>query len=163
MSGAALADERAAFPSASPELVRQAVDRGVGYLRVESAAWLSQRTCAACHHAGMPLWAMAEAGRMGYAVDRKYLADTIEATLGGPEKLIAVRLVAGPNDPPDTQGTMIAGAQTRYLGSSRRSSSGRFERSLRMAATAPSSRARVICMALLSAPAAPAVHRRRPI
>jgi hypothetical protein len=86
---------------AAPPAVRAVVDRGIGYLQTESAAWLKQRTCAACHHAGMPLWALAEAGRAGYAVDRKFLADTIEATLGGPDKLIASRLVPGPKDPPD--------------------------------------------------------------
>jgi hypothetical protein len=49
----------------------------------------------------MPLWALGEAGRQGYVVDRKFLADTIEGTLGSPEKQIASRLVPGPNDPPD--------------------------------------------------------------
>ena len=77
------------------------VGRAVGYLQTESAAWLSQRKCAACHHAGMPLWALGEARLQGYAVDRKSLADTIEANLGGPEKLIASRLVPGPKAPPD--------------------------------------------------------------
>ena len=86
---------------AQPQAVRRAVERGIAYLRTESASWLSQRKCAACHHAGMPLWAMGEARGQGYAVDDKYLAETIEANLGGPEQMIASRLVPGPKDPPD--------------------------------------------------------------
>jgi len=97
----ALADAPPPAPPEAPPAVRQSVDRAIGYLQTESAAWLSQRKCAACHHAGMPLWALGEAGRQGYAVDRKFLADTIENNLGGPEKLIASRLVPGPKDPPD--------------------------------------------------------------
>ena len=97
------ADAAPPAPPAEPAAVRQSVERGIGYLQTESAAWLGQRKCAACHHAGMPLWALGEAGRRGYAVDRKYLADTIEANLGSPEKLIASRLVPGPKDPPDTR------------------------------------------------------------
>src|SRR6476620_9850273 len=101
LSRLALAAEPAPAASATPHQVHQSVDRAIGYLQTESATWLSQRKCAACHHAGMPLWALAEAGRHGYSVDKKFLADTIEATLGSPEKQIASRLVAGPNDPPD--------------------------------------------------------------
>jgi hypothetical protein len=91
------------IPPATPQQVHQTVDRAIAYLQTESGTWLSQRKCAACHHAGMPLWALAEAGRQGYAIDRKFMADTVEATLGGPEKLIASKLVSGPNDPPDTR------------------------------------------------------------
>jgi hypothetical protein len=88
---------------AQPPAVRQSVERGIGYLQTESASWLAQRKCAACHHAGMPLWALGEAGRLGYAVDRKFLEGTIEANLGSPEQMIASRLVPGPKDPPDTR------------------------------------------------------------
>src|SRR4051794_37505730 len=103
LSGPALADGPVAFPPATPQQVHQAVDRAVGYLRTESAAWLSQRTCAACHHAPLPLWALGEADRQGYAIDRKYVADTIEGALGSADKMIAARLAAGPKDPPDTR------------------------------------------------------------
>jgi len=96
-----LAAEPPSNPPASPPGVRQAVDRAIGYLQTESATWLKQRTCAACHHAGMPLWALGEAARQGYAVDGKFVSETIESTLGSPQKLIASKLVPGPNDPPD--------------------------------------------------------------
>src|SRR5205085_12207042 len=95
------ADGPVPFPPATRQQVHQAVDRAVGYLRTESAAWLSQRKCAACHHAPIPLWALGEADRHGYSVDRKFVADTIEAALGSPEGMIAYKLASGPNDPPD--------------------------------------------------------------
>jgi hypothetical protein len=100
VTSSALAAEPPANTPASPP-ARQVVDRAITYLQNESATWLKQRTCAACHHAGMPLWALGEAARQGYAVDEKFVSGTIEATLGSPQKLIASKLVAGPNDPPD--------------------------------------------------------------
>src|SRR5881296_792888 len=101
LSRVALADKSAAIPPATSQQVQQAVQRAVGYLQTESAAWLSQRKCAACHHAPMPLWALGEADRQGYAIDKKFVTDTTEATLGSLEKMIASKLVGGPNDPPD--------------------------------------------------------------
>jgi hypothetical protein len=103
ISSLALAGDPVSVPASPPQKVQQTIERAIGYLQTESATWLSQRTCAACHHAGMPLWALSEADRQGYAVDRKFLTGTIEGTLGSPEKLIASRLVAGPKDPPDTR------------------------------------------------------------
>jgi Squalene-hopene cyclase C-terminal domain/Prenyltransferase and squalene oxidase repeat len=99
----ALADTPAPIPRATPAQVQQTVARGIGYLQAESAAWLKTRKCAACHHAGMPLWALSEADRQGYAIDKKFRADTIEATLGSRDKMIASKLVPGPKDPPDTR------------------------------------------------------------
>jgi hypothetical protein len=88
-------------PAATTQQVQQAVERSIGYLRAESSTWLKQRKCAACHHAGMPIWALNEADRQGYAIDKKFVTDTIESTLGSRDKLIAARLVPGPKDPPD--------------------------------------------------------------
>src|SRR5580704_594977 len=99
----ALADKSAPTPPIAKPQVQHAVDRAIGYLQTESAAWLNTRKCAACHHAGMPLWALNEAGKLGYAIDKKYVADKIEATLGSRDKLIASKLVPGPKDPPDTR------------------------------------------------------------
>jgi hypothetical protein len=99
----ALAEPAAAVRPATTQQVQHAVGRAVGYLQSESGTWLTQRKCAACHHVAMPLWAMSEAGRQGYAIDRRFVADTAEATLGGPEQMIASKLVNGPNDPPDTR------------------------------------------------------------
>jgi hypothetical protein len=96
----ARAEPPAAIP-ASAEQIQQTVDRAIGYLQTESAAWLNQRKCAACHHAPMPLWALGEAQRQGYAVDRKFVADTIESLLGSRDKLLASKIFPNPADPPD--------------------------------------------------------------
>ncbi len=86
---------------ASTPQIQQAIGRSIGYLQTESASWLSQRKCAACHHAAMPLWALSEADRRGYAIDKKFLAEKSNATLGSVENMIASKLMNGPNDPPD--------------------------------------------------------------
>ena len=52
----------AAIPPATTEQVQQTVDRAIGYLQTESAAWLNTRKCAACHHVPMPLWALMALG-----------------------------------------------------------------------------------------------------
>ena len=98
---AARADEPVAVPPASTEQVQQAVDRAIGYLQTESASWLNTRKCAACHHAPMPLWALSEAEQQGYAINREFLAGTIESLLGSKEKLLASRIFPNPSDPPD--------------------------------------------------------------
>src|SRR4029078_2068676 len=73
----------------------------IGYLQTESAAWLNTRKCAACHHVPMPLWALGEAERQGYAIDRKFVADTTESLLGSKDKLMASKIFPNPADPPD--------------------------------------------------------------
>src|SRR5262249_44051420 len=97
----ALTDERALLPRATTPQVHQAVDRAVKYLQTESAAWLNTRRCAACHHVPMPLWALGEADRHGYAIDRNFVADTTESLLGSPDKLLASKVFPHPADPPD--------------------------------------------------------------
>jgi len=74
-------DSRATTPQ-----VQQTVDRAIQYLQSESAAWLNARKCAACHHVPMPLWALGEADRRGYAIDKKFVADTTESLLGSKDK-----------------------------------------------------------------------------
>ncbi len=51
----------------------------------------------------MPLWSLYEVDRMGYAIDKKFVAETTEATVGSMDKMIARKLVPGPKDPPDTR------------------------------------------------------------
>ncbi len=97
----ARAEAPAAIPPAATEQIRQTVDRAIGYLQTESAAWLNTRKCAACHHAGMPLWALGEAERQGYAIDEKFLANTTESLLGSRDKLMASKIFPNPADPPD--------------------------------------------------------------
>ncbi|MBS0261029.1 MAG: terpene cyclase/mutase family protein [Planctomycetes bacterium] len=89
------------FPTATTAQVHRAVDRATAYLRTESAEWLRTRKCAACHHVPMPLWALAEADRQGYSIDRKYVTETIESLLGSHEKLLATKIFPNPHDPPD--------------------------------------------------------------
>jgi hypothetical protein len=107
----ASADQPAAVPVATRQQVQQAVERSIVYLRAESGQWLKQRKCAACHHAAMPLWSLSEAERQGYAIDKKFVAETTEATLGSRDKMIASKLVPGPKDPPDTR-PLARGVQT---------------------------------------------------
>src|SRR5437763_5214131 len=95
------AAEPVSIPPATPQQVHETVDRAIGYLQTESAAWLNQRKCAACHHAAMAIWSLGEADRQGYAIDKKFLADTTEATLGSEQKMIASKILSNPADPPD--------------------------------------------------------------
>ncbi|MFO1096287.1 MAG: prenyltransferase/squalene oxidase repeat-containing protein [Planctomycetaceae bacterium] len=95
------AEELQPSPTATPDQVRQTVDRAVAYLQTESGTWLSTRKCAACHHAGMPLWALSVADQRGYTIDRQYLADRIEQLLGNEENLFGSRIFPNPADPPD--------------------------------------------------------------
>jgi hypothetical protein len=102
LSRPALADVPIAIPRATPQQVHQTVDRAIGYLQTESAAWLKTRKCAACHHVPMPLWALSEATRQGYSIDKKFVADTTESLLGSRDKLMASKVFpnpAGPSDP----------------------------------------------------------------
>jgi hypothetical protein len=101
LSRPALAGEPTPIPPATTPQVHQTVESAVKYLRTESAAWLSTRKCAACHHVPMPLWALAEAERQGYAIDKQFVADTTESLLGSRDKLLASKIFPNPADPPD--------------------------------------------------------------
>jgi hypothetical protein len=98
-----LADESPAYPPATQEQVTQTVERAIGYLQNESAAWLKSRKCAACHHVPMVLWSLSEAEAQGYTIDKKFLADTTESTIGSAEKMMASKIMSNPADPPDTR------------------------------------------------------------
>src|SRR5689334_11152904 len=101
LSEPALASERTSTPRATTPQIRQAVDRAIMYLQTESAAWLNTRKCAACHHVPMPLWALGEAERQGYAIDKEFVAGTAESLLSSRDKLMASRIFPNPADPPD--------------------------------------------------------------
>jgi hypothetical protein len=88
-------------PPAQQKQIHETIDRAIHYLQTESGTWTGQGRCAACHHVAMPVWALAEADRRGFAVDKKFLAGTIESALGSREKMIAAGLVANPEAPPD--------------------------------------------------------------
>jgi hypothetical protein len=68
----------AAIPPATTEQIQQTVDRAIGYLQTESAAWLNTRKCAACHHVPMPLWAWAKPSNTA-TIDAKYVTETTVA------------------------------------------------------------------------------------
>jgi hypothetical protein len=97
----ALAGEPARAPRATTPQVQQTVERAIKYLQTESADWLNTRKCAACHHVPLPLWALGEAERQGYAIDKKFMADTVESLLGSKDKLMSSRIFSNPADPPD--------------------------------------------------------------
>jgi hypothetical protein len=97
----AIAEEPASILPATPQQVQQTVERAIGYLQTESAAWLKTRKCAACHHVPMPLWALSEAERQGYTIDKKFVADTTDSLLGSRDKLMASKIFPNPADPPD--------------------------------------------------------------
>jgi hypothetical protein len=101
LSRQAPAAEPAPAPRATATLVDRTVERAIRYLQTETADWLNTRRCAACHHAAMPLWALSEAGRRGYTIDKAFLAGTIESLLGSKEKLLASKIFPDPAAPPD--------------------------------------------------------------
>ena len=100
LSRPALADEPTSIPPATTERVQQTVERTIGYLQTESAAWLKTRnappaiTCR-CR------FGLGEAQRQGYPIDKKFLADTTESLLGSRDKLLASKIFPNPADPPD--------------------------------------------------------------
>lgn len=97
----ARAEEPVAIPAATTEQIQQTVQRAIGYVQTETAAWLNTRKCAACHHAPISLWALGEAERQGYAIDKKFVEDTTESLLGSRDKLMSSRIFPNPADPPD--------------------------------------------------------------
>jgi hypothetical protein len=101
LSRPALAGEPTSAPRATTPQVHQTVERAIQYLQTESAAWLNTRQCAACHHVPMPLWALAEAERRGYAIDKKLVAGMAESLLGSKDKLLASKIFPDPAAPPD--------------------------------------------------------------
>lgn len=103
LSSPARAKQTLSLPSAPPPPAQKTVERAIGYLQTESEAWVSKGRCAACHHVAMPLWALSEAGRQGYATDQKFVAQTAEATLGSLEKMQAAGIATNPAAPPDSR------------------------------------------------------------
>lgn len=111
LSQLTMGGEPAAAPPATVPQVQQTVERAIGYLQSESGTWLKAGRCAACHHAAMPLWALSEASRQGYTIDKKFVADSIEGALGSRQKMIKSGLVPNPDGPPDTR-PMARGVST---------------------------------------------------
>ncbi len=98
------ADPMKAAPNASAKAeksIDRSIELAIGYLKTESESWLKSRKCATCHHAPMALWALGEAARQGYAIDKKYTAELLETMIGSNEKMIAAKMINGPGDTPD--------------------------------------------------------------
>jgi hypothetical protein len=49
----------------------------------------------------MPLWALCEAERHGYSIDKKFVTNLAESLLGSRDKLLASKIYPNPADPPD--------------------------------------------------------------
>ncbi len=101
LSNVALADEPPSVPSATRQQVEQTIERAIGYIQTESAAWLKTRKCAACHHVPMPIWALSEAERQGYPINKKFVTEVTESLLGSKDRLLASKIFPNPADPPD--------------------------------------------------------------
>jgi hypothetical protein len=101
LSQLVLAAEPGAIPPATTDQIHLTVDRALVYIKTESDSWLKTRQCAACHHAPVTLWALGEAERQGYTIDKQFLVDTIESLLGSKEKLLSTRIFPNPAAPPD--------------------------------------------------------------
>jgi Squalene-hopene cyclase C-terminal domain len=101
LSKTARANEPVSVPSATPQQVELTIERAIGYIQTESAAWLKTRKCAACHHVPMPLWALSEAERQGYPINKKFVTEVTESLLGSKDKLLASKIFPNPTDPPD--------------------------------------------------------------
>lgn len=97
----ARADSPAPHPPATPEQIQQTVDRAIGYIQTECESWLTTRKCAACHHAPVTLWALGDAERQGYAINQKFVTDTLENLLGSKENLLESRIFPNPDEAPD--------------------------------------------------------------
>ncbi len=97
----AVAGEPGSIHSSKPQQVQQTVERAIRYLETESTTWWKTRQCAACHHLPMPLWALSEAERQGYAIDKEFMAETTDALLGSRDKLIASKIFPNPAVAPD--------------------------------------------------------------
>jgi hypothetical protein len=91
----------AAIPAATTEQIQQTVDRAIGYIQTESAAWLKHaqmRRLPSRADAALG----AERSRTAGVRDRQeILGDTTESLLGSKDKLLSSKIFPNPADPPD--------------------------------------------------------------
>jgi hypothetical protein len=66
--------------SPTPRQVRQAVERGLVFLKEDAVKWRKERQCASCHHGVMTVWALEEAKGQGYPVEGEALKDMVKWT-----------------------------------------------------------------------------------
>ncbi len=67
-------------PTATQQQARDAVGRGLDFLRKDAAKWRADHGCATCHHGTMTVWVLSEAKARGYEVPAEDLADTAKWT-----------------------------------------------------------------------------------
>ena len=68
---------RADEPPAA-EGARQAIERGLMFLEADALKWKAERTCATCHHGTFTVLALAEARKIGIAVDADKFAEMVK-------------------------------------------------------------------------------------
>lgn len=65
----------AADEAPAPPPVRQALDRAMGFISTDTAAWRKKFGCATCHHGAMTVWVMNEARQQGWPIDDAALTE----------------------------------------------------------------------------------------
>jgi hypothetical protein len=87
MIGLALLARPAPDVPVTPESARQAIGRSLPFIEKQGLAWIKERGCVSCHQVPSMVWSLNEAGRHGFAIDRKKLeqwnAWTVENAFGG--------------------------------------------------------------------------------
>jgi len=63
-------------PATTERQGQAAIERGLGFLQKDAAAWRKERRCTTCHHGTMTVWALAEATSQGYAVPAGAVTET---------------------------------------------------------------------------------------
>jgi hypothetical protein len=95
--------------TATPQLARKVIERGLTLLEKDTLKWRQERGCSTCHHGTMTIWALSEAKKQGYAVNGEALADITEWT-----KSRFIRRLDLPRDP--REGWSLVSVPWIYLG-----------------------------------------------
>ncbi len=61
---------------------RAAITKAIDFMQKDTVRWRAERQCATCHHGTMTVFALTEARRQGYDIDRPLLDETIAWTKG---------------------------------------------------------------------------------
>ncbi|MEP6754155.1 MAG: prenyltransferase/squalene oxidase repeat-containing protein [Chthonomonadales bacterium] len=67
-------------PTSTAESAKVAVNRAIPLIQKSLAEYPHHASCFSCHHQGMGLFALRQAGDKGYSVDRKLIAEVMEHT-----------------------------------------------------------------------------------
>ena len=72
--------DRARAAEPEPSAARQALERGLTFVKVDAEKWRKDRKCATCHHGVMTVWTLGEAKRLGHDVDPAALDESAKWT-----------------------------------------------------------------------------------